>query len=1310
MENLSYQGDNFVLPEKKRRTRKNAEKKSGARNIVGKVSWLDGEIVCWSGEKPEINYAGDCFFRPITVVIADALSGKASGIYTISLDYQRAASIGVSSPPEDVARLVNPVVGPITRVTEPLIAKTARTLEAARRYPKALPPLVGDLFSWIEKKKANLARARSALDALHPPGRNLVRSLALEENCLWIGSDAGRPSSVITTEQISQNLEKGVDISDTGMCAAAILFGQRHAAGGLSGNIGSYAIIGGRLSQWPADVILRVFYGSSGERDRNPFPEHIPPELNSPECAQAALEWVLVNRDRVSIRDLSSMLQLLPAIQLAYNDPERRFGLLLSQLNRAFDDISLLPIYRKGQKTAVTHLPGSGRLTHQLAESISDELNRERKAVGIKPLKDNQPFYYYVEAAVSWFLGYKVNDPLLSNIAKLHCHDPVEYERRLLLLLTPIKKRAGSPGPEYLTGLCCLAGRVAGISGRKAVSAIAVWLNVCRIYCVPGDTNDGALRLALETIEAVSGYSGCRQEKLSRSMNSLARSGGKLIECAGREYEKTISPRSYNRDDISNIFGNLRLIWFLAEVTDDEFESLIEYDLFMPARMIAKYNPDELNAFIRMASRLAEKGSDRFSYNDTIWADLFCCGDRKLVEETLAWIELLGDSYGLTWKKICHLVREIVGFCYPYNEDYGRRFDKDRVLFIRRNFWIIKRITRSVKMVLKMTPEMGFDDWKDPAEHISNRLDAIEIAYQWHRRGYDDIELTVKSLLNYCLRKEKEAIKQAKQNPPQCLWQDTEDCNLSIDVSRGSPRSLVNLIDCLLRGRYDTARLIRGWDFLKSAPAIRIFLSRCSERAEQVRPSLLALQRIAFAIRLQANRELRAGFKEWEKPPAKYSRGHEYSVPAEYYGRLERVIRLRTLTGEEEVLPRTLVKGLERARLLEREYISLKKRKQLDERMRARLQKLKRLLAAPELIEEQRRRDIDKILDKQEVLSGLSALNSIIDRVTRQHREYVFGTSFEADMTPDLENALVIYYNIKKNRRLLRSFLRGVVKGEGIWQHPANLEFAERMRSSGVKIEIWLGPFEREYRLGRRTWRIYRETDPLKILQMGNLFGTCLSADDFNAFATVANALEANKQVIYVEGPRGKIVGRKLIAISGNGALFGFNSYGSKESGDEGGGFPWIKIFLDLFCREYAAACNLRFATFADKQEIYLCRADEGLYYEDDEKAKKSFHLFAHWYFDGAEEFDWWVTGRENSDDYFHVRDCPWNVLTRFIRLQLRMKREATLRWLIRMGDDAREILGYLVENIFLDKQSVKFVEYYTNSEKVKALLCSKIY
>ncbi len=75
---------------------------------------------------------------------------------------------------------------------------------------------------------------------------------------------------------------------------------------------------------------------------------------------------------------------------------------------------------------------------------------------------------------------------------------------------------------------------------------------------------------------------------------------------------------------------------------------------------------------------------------------------------------------------------------------------------------------------------------------------------------------------------------------------------------------------------------------------------------------------------------------------------------------------------------------------------------------------------------------------------------------------------------------------------------------------------------------------------------IYVERDPLKVLQMGNVVsGSCLGLGKGNSFATVANAVDSNKQVLYAE-MNGEIIGRKLIALNDDGKIVQFRTYNNR--------------------------------------------------------------------------------------------------------------------------------------------------------------------
>jgi hypothetical protein len=180
----------------------------------------------------------------------------------------------------------------------------------------------------------------------------------------------------------------------------------------------------------------------------------------------------------------------------------------------------------------------------------------------------------------------------------------------------------------------------------------------------------------------------------------------------------------------------------------------------------------------------------------------------------------------------------------------------------------------------------------------------------------------------------------------------------------------------------------------------------------------------------------------------------------------------------------------------------------------------------------------------------------------------------------DLINAILLAMDVRHNRRLLRRLLRAHAAGDKRWpeRHPANVAFLDKLAAAGVEVTTWLSSYSRVYRHvavpGDRL-HLYLERDPLRVLQMGNLFDTCLSFGGVNAFSTIANACELNKRVVYARDGLGRIVGRKLIGVTGEGTLIGFRTYTGLHDED---GNAAVRAIMRHYCVQFAAACHLPLA------------------------------------------------------------------------------------------------------------------------------------
>jgi hypothetical protein len=177
-------------------------------------------------------------------------------------------------------------------------------------------------------------------------------------------------------------------------------------------------------------------------------------------------------------------------------------------------------------------------------------------------------------------------------------------------------------------------------------------------------------------------------------------------------------------------------------------------------------------------------------------------------------------------------------------------------------------------------------------------------------------------------------------------------------------------------------------------------------------------------------------------------------------------------------------------------------------------------------------------------------------------------------------NATLLTVDITENRRLLLKLLRAHLAGDRHWreQHPANAAFLQARAAEGLDVSAWLASHPRRYPCpGAAGGRVHLrlEGDPLRILQMGNYFDTCLSFGGCNSFSTVANACELNKRVVYATDGAGHVVGRKLIAINAEGALVGFQTYTSlpEDSSNQA-----LRAVFRHYLHGFAERCRLALA------------------------------------------------------------------------------------------------------------------------------------
>jgi hypothetical protein len=489
----------------------------------------------------------------------------------------------------------------------------------------------------------------------------------------------------------------------------------------------------------------------------------------------------------------------------------------------------------------------------------------------------------------------------------------------------------------------------------------------------------------------------------------------------------------------------------------------------------------------------------------------------------------------------------------------------------------------------------------------------------------------------------------------QCCDEDTRE--LALCLSDGNVPRLRNALVLGQRPRRHDWPLVPAWKLLDRYRQLRAGILGCFDRPELVTRAARMLDRLALALRLSPGTtltrrlaRLEEGVEEIELPP--------FLLP-EAALTLRRLAHLSDQSGRGDGLPRPLKKILHspEAMLEERRALRLRAAAQgLNEGQRARLEALERLRRNPALVAEQVTRQLAKALPKHLAMATLAALEAASRAEMNEHWKAVLaGPGGQVPDSADWDNAIAMVKSVRHNRRILKELLRHEVLGDRSWSRslPGNQAFMASLSRRGLDVDAWLAA--RSVRLPSSAGDLvaYVATDPLEVLQMGNLFGTCLSADGCNAHAAVAAAVEVNKRVLYLRDGQGRVQGRRLLALTHDGELLGFHSYGSGEPSGEHAApegpkmrrdaaalpdvRPWVKLAFDLLSLDLARATSARLRRSVGETEVRLYLTDE---------EERPLQLFCRGYFDQLEPFDWWIEclslERHPTGDRDRTLVCQW--------------------------------------------------------------------
>lgn len=502
-----------------------------------------------------------------------------------------------------------------------------------------------------------------------------------------------------------------------------------------------------------------------------------------------------------------------------------------------------------------------------------------------------------------------------------------------------------------------------------------------------------------------------------------------------------------------------------------------------------------------------------------------------------------------------------------------------------------------------------------------------------------------------------------------------------------------------------------GWAHLHRHPVVRTFLIACAGHADLVPRIWRLLFRLALALRLQLAADVGGALRAWTHPPAA-TLADLPPLPAAVASQLTTLAAYQNLAGESEPLPASIREILRWAERRREELEALRLMRDaghLPDAAQSRLDHLEKETSVNRT--KAALQKLQKACEKEVAPAKLRALEQAIGNVINLHWRRI-GLPHVKDLAaPEWDNALQIYISLRKNRPSLRNLMREEARGSREWihRHPANVAFLETMRASGLDMDRWLIGIRTSSVVDGAEWELYTETEPLRMLQMGSLFSTCLGVGGVNAFAAVANAIELNKRVLYLKTARRAIVGRRLIGLSrpiektdGKPMLVSYRSYGSCDASGWSPGVrssPWVKILFDLHCARLARDVG---AEVSSEPTVLQAASD-------------TLPLFLKWYDDGPEPQDWWVTSPLTGPLAMEGhRDQLARLLHPWLERELREIREDALRMapfirvLLWLGDAAVPLLQCLGPTS-LPLAETRFLERWSQAPAVRELLAEWI-
>ena len=245
------------------------------------------------------------------------------------------------------------------------------------------------------------------------------------------------------------------------------------------------------------------------------------------------------------------------------------------------------------------------------------------------------------------------------------------------------------------------------------------------------------------------------------------------------------------------------------------------------------------------------------------------------------------------------------------------------------------------------------------------------------------------------------------------------------------------------------------------------------------------------------------------------------------------------------------------------------------------------------------------------VMTAIDAIRTVLHDVAMDRWQRVVGFALPQELAPwAVEMAQWARRMDEAQRRTLADILRAWTDhGDAYKSHlNANATWIDQAVSRDVDLPQWFSPESWRIQVGHREVTIGVSRQPCRTFLMGSLFNTCLSFGGCNEMSLLANAYDANKQVVYMWDARGKMLARQLTAISADFKLLGYHCY-SVAGNDKQEARDEIIGRMASYCGRWARRCGIALA-------------------DDGEPVAIGDHF---WYDDGT--WDWHAAGKASWAD-----------------------------------------------------------------------------